>query len=75
MRDAKFICCQPDDTYYTWQVHMWLESLRNLNLSHKAIVLIFGVESWVVATTITINLLRIVVTFIAFEIVKKGVTK
>ncbi len=41
----------------------------------EAIVLIFGVESWVVATTITINLLRIVVTFIAFEIVKKGVTK
>ena len=41
MRDVKFICCQPDDTYYTWQVHMWLESLRNLNLSHKAIVLIF----------------------------------
>ena len=41
MRDAKFICCQPDDNYYIWQVHMWLESLRNLNLSHKAIVLIF----------------------------------
>jgi len=41
MRDVKFICCQPDDNYYTWQVHMWLESLRNLNLSHKAIVLIF----------------------------------
>ena len=41
MRDVKFICCQPDDNYYTWQVHMWLESLKNLNLSHKAIVLIF----------------------------------
>ena len=41
MRDVKFICCQPDDNYYVWQVHLWLESLKNLNLSHKAVVLIF----------------------------------
>ena len=40
-RELIFLTSCPDDTYYTWQVHMWLESLRNLNLSHKAIVLIF----------------------------------
>jgi hypothetical protein len=41
MKDLKFICAQPDDTYYTWQVHLWLESLRNLGHSDKAIVLVF----------------------------------
>ena len=41
MRELKFICCQPDDTYYTWQVHLWLESLRKIGHSDKAIVLIF----------------------------------
>jgi len=33
-------CC-PDDTYYTWQVHLWLESLKKLNKSKDAIVLLF----------------------------------
>ena len=41
MKDLKFICAQPDDTYYTWQVHLWLESLREIGHSDKAIVLIF----------------------------------
>ncbi len=41
MKELKFICAQPDDTYYTWQVHLWLESLRNIGHSDKAIVLIF----------------------------------
>ena len=41
MKELKFICAQPDDTYYTWQVHAWLESLRNLGHSNKAIVLVF----------------------------------
>lgn len=41
MRDLKFICAQPDDTYYTWQVHLWLESLKKLGHSDKAIVLVF----------------------------------
>lgn len=41
MKDLKFICAQPDDTYYTWQVHLWLESLRKIGHSDKAIVLIF----------------------------------
>lgn len=40
-KDLKFVCCQPDDTYYTWQVHMWMESLKELGHSDKAIVLIF----------------------------------
>ena len=41
MKDLKFICAQPDDTYYTWQVHAWVESLKQLGHSDKAIVLIF----------------------------------
>jgi len=41
MRDLKFICAQPDDNYYTWQVHLWLESLKAIGHSDKAIVLIF----------------------------------
>lgn len=41
MRDLKFICAQPDDSYYTWQVHLWLESLKEIGQSDKAIVLIF----------------------------------
>lgn len=41
MKDLKFICAQPDDTYYTWQVHLWLESLRNIGHSDKAIVLVW----------------------------------
>jgi hypothetical protein len=40
-KDLKFICAQPDDNYYTWQVHLWLESLREIGHSDKAIVLIF----------------------------------
>jgi hypothetical protein len=41
MKELKFLCAQPDDSYYTWQVHLWLESLRKLEHSDKAIVLIF----------------------------------
>lgn len=41
MKDLKFICAQPDDTYYTWQVHAWLESLRSIGHSDKAIVLVY----------------------------------
>ena len=41
MKDLKFIQACPDDAYYTWQVHMWLESLRNIGQSDKAISLIF----------------------------------
>jgi hypothetical protein len=41
MKDLKFICVQPDDSYYTWQVHAWVESLKKLGHSDKAIVLIF----------------------------------
>lgn len=40
-RDLKFICCQPDDTYYIWQVQLWIESLKALNQSEKAIVLVY----------------------------------
>ena len=41
MKNLKFICCQPDDDYYLWQVNLWLESLKNIGHSDKAIVLIF----------------------------------
>ena len=41
MKDLKIVSAQPDDTYYTWQVHAWLESLRELGLSEKTTVLIF----------------------------------
>ena len=41
MKQLKFICAQPDDTYYLWQVHTWIESLRVIGQSHKAIVLVF----------------------------------
>jgi hypothetical protein len=40
-KEFRYVCVQPDDTYYTWQVHLWLESLKNRNESDKAIVLIF----------------------------------
>jgi len=41
MRDVRFITCAPSDTYYTWQVHLWLESLRDIGKSDKATVLIY----------------------------------
>ncbi len=41
MKDLKFLTICPDDTYYTWQVNLWLESLKEIGHSEKAIVLIF----------------------------------
>ena len=41
MRQLKIIAVQPDDTYYMWQTHAWLESLREIGHSDKAIVLVF----------------------------------
>lgn len=40
-KELKFFTCCPDDTYYTWQVHLWLESLKNINKSQDAVVLLF----------------------------------
>lgn len=40
-RELRFVTIMPDDLYFSWQVHMWLESLKNIGLSDKAIVLIF----------------------------------
>lgn len=40
-KKLRYVCVQPDDTYYTWQVHLWLESLKLRGESDKAIVLIF----------------------------------
>ena len=33
-------CC-PDDTYFTWQVHLWLDNLRTMGKSEDAVVLLF----------------------------------
>lgn len=41
MRDLRFIQACPDDDYYIWQTHLWLESLREIGKSEKAISLIF----------------------------------
>jgi len=41
MKELKFLCAQPDDVYFTWQVHLWLESLKKLGHSDKAIVVVF----------------------------------
>jgi hypothetical protein len=41
MKDLKFVQSCPSDLYYTWQVHLWLESLRNIGHSDKAISVIF----------------------------------
>lgn len=41
MRKLKFICVQPDDQYYLWQVHAWIENLRELGHSDKATILVF----------------------------------
>ena len=41
MKDLRFISVQPDDTYFTWQVHLWLESLKEIGQSDKAIVLLY----------------------------------
>ena len=41
MKDVKFITALPDDRYYTWQIHLWLESLKEINKSQHAIILIF----------------------------------
>lgn len=40
-KDLKFICCQPDDDYYLWQVHTWVESLKEIGHSDKAVNVIF----------------------------------
>lgn len=41
MKDTKFITVCPVDVYYTWQVHLWLESLKKIGHSDKAIVLLY----------------------------------
>ncbi len=41
MRDLIFIQACPDDSYYIWQTQLWLESLKALGKSDKAVNLIF----------------------------------
>ncbi len=41
MKDLKFVQACPSDIYYTWQVNLWMESLKEIGHSDKAINLIF----------------------------------
>lgn len=41
MKELKFVTIFPSDTYFTWQCHLWLESLKTIGQSDKAIILIF----------------------------------
>lgn len=41
MRELVFIQSCTDDDYYVFQTHMWLESLKNIGKSNKAISLVF----------------------------------
>lgn len=41
MKELKFIQACPDDNYYIWQTHLWLESLKEKGHINKAISLIF----------------------------------
>jgi len=41
MKELKFCTVAPIDSYFTWQIHLWLESLKKLGHSNKAIVLLF----------------------------------
>ena len=38
-KELRFIQSCPDDNYYVWQVHTWLESLKNIGKSDRAISL------------------------------------
>jgi hypothetical protein len=40
-KQLKFITVCPDDTYFTWQVHLWLDSLKQIGKSDDAVVLLF----------------------------------
>ena len=41
-RKLRFVQVCPDDDYFIWQTHLWLESLRNLDKSNSAISLVFN---------------------------------
>jgi hypothetical protein len=41
MKDLRYLTVCPDDTYFSWQVHLWIESLREIGQSDKAIVLLY----------------------------------
>lgn len=41
-RKLHFITVCPTDTYFTWQVHLWLDSLKEINCKEKITVLLFN---------------------------------
>lgn len=40
-KELVFMCAQPSDLYYVWQVNLWLESLQEQGYSDKAEVIIY----------------------------------
>lgn len=40
-KELKIITVCPNDDYFSWQVHLWLESLKEINLIDKAVVLLY----------------------------------
>lgn len=52
MKELCYMTCCPTDAYFTWQVQLWLQSLRDLGESDKAHVLLYNpkgrivVEQW-----------------------------
>lgn len=41
MKDLIYVCVQPVDKYFIWQVHLWLESLKEIEQSYKAHILVY----------------------------------
>lgn len=42
MRDLIYICVQPNQLYYTFQVNVWLESAKRYNIEDKCHILIYN---------------------------------
>lgn len=42
MRELAYVCAQPTDKYFVWQVGMWLQSLTNIGEVNKAHVLLYN---------------------------------
>lgn len=40
-KELKIVTCCPLDDYFSWQIHLWLENLKEINLIDKAVVLLY----------------------------------
>lgn len=50
-KELKIVTCCPIDDYFTFQVHLWLESLKEINLLDKAVVLLYKPKDRVKSNT------------------------